>query len=343
MALVVNGRFLKRRATGLHRVGRGLIDALRGSGVELDVVAPVGTDDPRVDRTTPAPPAAADILWEQVVLPFAARGRPILSLANTAPLATPRGALMVHDLAPLVGPEWFGRRGRAYGRLTLAAARRSRCVVAPSRAVLDELAARGIPADRLSVVRPALPEGFGAATRDAVDAVRARYGLDRAYLLHVGWGDPRKDVATAVSAHLRVASRVPHDLVLVGSSHPNLAPVRLPSADTIRRLGYVDDDELRALLTGATAFLFPSRYEGFGLPPLEAMACGTPAIVSDLPVLRESTGGDACFVPPGDVGAWAEALTRGLAGELETRTPVAWTWADAGSALVDALRSVRLL
>lgn len=342
MALVVNGRFLKRRATGLHRVGRGLIDALRASGIELDVVAPVGTDDPRVDRTTPAPPAAADILWEQVVLPFAARGSPILSLANTAPL-TSRGALMVHDLAPLVGPEWFGRRGRVYGRLSLAAARRSRCVVAPSRAVVDELAARGIPADRLSVVRPALPEGFGAAPPDAVDAVRARYGLERLYLLHVGWGDPRKDVATAVSAHLRVAPRVPHDLVLVGSSHPNLAPVRLPSADTIHRLGYVDDDELRALLTGATAFLFPSRYEGFGLPPLEAMACGTPAIVSDLPVLRESTDGGACFVPPGDVDAWAEALVRGLEGELQAPGPVAWSWTDAGSALVDALRSTRLL
>jgi glycosyltransferase involved in cell wall biosynthesis len=132
----------------------------------------------------------------------------------------------------------------------------------------------------------------------------------------VGWADPRKDVATAIAAHQAVVGETLHDLVLLGGRHPTFAPVRLPAAATIRRLGRVSDAELVALLSGAAVLLYPSRYEGYGLPPLEAMACGTPAVVSDIPALRESTAGEARLAPVGDVDAWAQALRAGLAGAL---------------------------
>src|SRR5207245_470170 len=136
--------------------------------------------------------------------------------------------------------------------------------------------------------------------------------------------DPRKDVVTAVAAHRALVGDVPHDLVLVGRAHPTFSPVAVPSVATVRRLGYVDDDELPALLTGASALLFPSHYEGFGLPPLEAMACGTPAVVSDLPVLRETTWDLARYVSAGDVSAWVVALRGVLEGQ--TRVPELPEW-----------------
>ena len=86
------------------------------------------------------------------------------------------------------------------------------------------------------------------------------------------------------------------------------------------------------MLTGATVLLYPSRYEGFGLPPLEAMACGTPAVVSDIPALRESTAGTARLVPPGDVDGWADALRDGLRGRLSRPTPPTRSCAIGGTA-----------
>jgi glycosyltransferase involved in cell wall biosynthesis len=153
----------------------------------------------------------------------------------------------------------------------------------------------------------------------------------------VGWVDPRKDVATAVAAHERTVGDHPHDLVLVGSGHPTFASVAQPRGDRIKFLGHAGDDDLVALLTGAKVLLYPSRYEGFGLPPLEAMACGTPAVVSDIPVLRESTAGAARLVAPGDVAGWAAALLEGLRGTLTRPSPPQRTWRSVGAELAAVL------
>ncbi|MBV9487460.1 MAG: glycosyltransferase, partial [Frankiaceae bacterium] len=162
----------------------------------------------------------------------------------------------------------------------------------------------------------AVDSRFAPATQEDVVTVRERHALDLPYAVVVGWADPRKDVHTAIAAHQKVARDLPHDLVLVGGGHPTFAPVSLPAAPTIRQVGRVGDEELVTLLTGAAVLLYPSRYEGYGLPPLEAMACGTPAVVSDIPSLRESTAGTARLAPVGDVTAWAAALRAGLEGGL---------------------------
>ena len=99
----------------------------------------------------------------------------------------------------------------------------------------------------------------------------------------------------------------------MGESHDTFAPVQVPDDPTILRAGHLSDTDLVALLTGAAALLYPSLYEGFGLPPLEAWACGTPALVSDIPVLRESTEGLGELLAVGDVDGWATALRAGAA------------------------------
>lgn len=322
MSVVVNGRFLGATPTGLHRTARALLDAAVGLGLDADV------------RRPPAGGRAAGHAWEQLALPALAGRRTVLSLANTAPVAARHGVVLVHDLGPLVGPHWFRRQMQLYARISVAAARRADAALTVSTQVAGELADRGVPSDRITVVRPALDPSFGP---EDPAPVRRRLGLDRPYVLVVGWADPRKDAPSAVRAHLLARERVDHDLVLAGHPHPNFTPVDLPAAPSIRHAGYVSDAELRGLLTGAAALVYPSRYEGFGLPPLEAWACGTPAIVGDTPAQREATEGRARYVAPGDVSDIADAVVEALTGSLAVPPLPAWTWDDAARALLAAL------
>jgi glycosyltransferase involved in cell wall biosynthesis len=340
VSVVVNGRFLSGTPTGLHRVARSLLDAATRAGLQVDVVAPPGVDDERVDRVVRAPMVAGGQLWEQLALPAAAGGRPLLSLANTAPVLARRGVVLVHDLAPLVGPQWFAPRMRVYGRLVLAAARRAEAVLTVSQCVADELRERRVTAP-VTVVRNAVDDAMRPATSDEVDALLRRRGIAAPYVLFVGWADPRKDVATAVAAHRLANAGTPHRLVLTGHAHPNFAPVAVPALDSVLSIGYVDADEMRVLLSGAAALVYPSRYEGFGLPPVEAWACGTPALVADIPVLRESTEQRAVYLPPGDVSAWAAAIEAAMRGELAAPTPLTRRWDDAGHELVSVLDALR--
>jgi glycosyltransferase involved in cell wall biosynthesis len=146
-----------------------------------------------------------------------------------------------------------------------------------------------------------------------------------------------------IAAHRLAVGQAPHLLVLTGGTHRMFRTVEQPSDATIRTLGYVPENDLRALMTGAAAFVYPSRYEGFGLPPLEAMACGTPPIVTDLPVLRESTHGRATYVAAGDVDAWSRAIMDAVEGRIPAPGTVAWSWADSVEQLRAALTVLKVL
>jgi glycosyltransferase involved in cell wall biosynthesis len=336
--LVVNGRFLRARPTGLHRVGRALLDASRAAGLPAEVIAPAGVADERVDRHVWSPPGrAGDHFFEQVILPSVAGRRRVLSLTNTAPVLARHGIVAVHDLAPVLHPEWYAKPMRAYARLIVAGARRADDVVTFSRAVAAQLEAVGVARGRIHVIREAVDPSFAPALPGTVESVRVRLGIAGPYVLMVGWAQPRKDLATALAAHRQVLPEIPHQLLLVGEPHDTFARVQPPDDASVVRAGHVSDADLVALLTGAAALLYPSLYEGFGLPPLEAWACGTPALVSDIPVLRESTDGLGPLLTVGDTDAWAASLRQALRGELEVPSPPAWTWADAGRQLLEIL------
>jgi glycosyltransferase involved in cell wall biosynthesis len=320
VTVLVDGRVFIGEGTGIQRVARGLLEGARAVGVEARVLDPVAS--PR--------------MWEQVLLPAMAGRRTVLSLANTAPLLARHSVVLVHDLAPQREPAWFAPRMRWYARAVALAARRADHVLTPSEAVRGELIATfGLSPDGVTAVRPAV--SISASDASVVGEVRERLGLTKPYAVLMGWADPRKDLATALAAHRLVRADVDHDLVLIGGGHPNLAPVEPPDDPSVRLLGRRSDEDVRAVLTGAAVLLHPSRYEGFGLPPLEAWACGTPALIADIPAAREATYGLAPALPEGDVEQWAEGLRCALTAGFDVPQPPPWTWTDAGRVLRDVL------
>jgi glycosyltransferase involved in cell wall biosynthesis len=220
------------------------------------------------------------------------------------------GVVTVHDLAFLHYPQLVDNASLRYRELVPRAVRRAAAVLTPTRTVAGELAeAYGVSEDRLRVT----PLGVDASWFDATPVRPA--GMPKEYLLAVGTREPRKGLSVLLAAYRALLADTPDVPPLVLAGPPGWGPQLDTSGlrDRVILPGYVDAATLRGLLAGAAVLAFPSQYEGFGLPPLEALAAGTPVVVSDLPVLREVLGGHARFAAPGD----ANALTAALRDTLE--------------------------
>jgi glycosyltransferase involved in cell wall biosynthesis len=290
------------------------------------------------------PPAAfvhgAGHAWEQVVLPARAsrlRARALLCPANLAPLAYPRSVVVIHDAAALRHPGWYSRAYAAWQRLLLpAVARRAWRIVTVSEF------ARGELAELLGVDAGVIPGGVDERFTPAADPEPARraYGLSRPYVLCVASQTARKNLgALGPAARALAAGGV--EVVAAGGHRPQFA--REHGLEGMRLLGHVDDALLPGLYAGAEAFALPSRYEGFGLPVLEAMACGTPVVAASAGALPETCGGAAILAEP-DGESFAAALTallgdRGERARLRAaglERAAAFSW-DRTAREVDAL------
>ena len=227
----------------------------------------------------------------------------------------------VHDLAPLKRHGQYLRSMLRF-KLRYLAVQRATRVIVPTYAVADAVEhVLEIPQERIAVIPEAPAPALHGRSEDEVASVRHRFSLPEHYLVWVGamrTPDPRKRVAALTRAHRSMP------LVLVG-----------PTAQWARELpdvkltGAVSDDELAAIYTGAHALVFPSDDEGFGLPPVEALACGTPVAACDVPALREVLDGRAILSAVDDLDgliAAAESAVR------PAPPPPAWTWEDAAQA-----------
>lgn len=189
---------------------------------------------------------------------------------------------------------------------------------------------------------------------NALSAMRARYKIEHPYLLYVGGVNARKNIARLLEAFAQVRARQPDVRLVIGGKRQwqtgeiDRTFQRLNLADAVQWTGYVRDEDLPALYSGAAAFVFPSLYEGFGLPPLEAMACGTPVITSNVSSLPEVVGDAALTVDPYDVGALAAAIERALTdeplrAELRARglaRAAQFTWERAARDTMNVYRAV---
>lgn len=232
---------------------------------------------------------------------------------------------VIHDVSFLRVPETFPLRMRTQMVImTKRTALRSSHLITPSEySRLDLIAAYNLPDDKVSTVHLAAPKWYAPVSDPSELArIREKYGLDDEYILCVGTIQPRKNLVRLIEAYSSLLKRgveMPR-LVLTGriawlSGDSVTAAAVNGIKDRVKFTGFVPDEDMPALYSAATAFVYPSYFEGFGLPPLEAMQCGTPVIVGDRTSLPEVVGDAALLVDPFDVNAIAAALERVVTDE----------------------------
>ena len=240
------------------------------------------------------------------------------------PLTTRRFVVTIHDCIHLRFPQYLPNRAALYYARTMMtmAARRSQRVLTVSQASKDDIIHYlKVPASKVEVIYNALDERLAIApTPEEVDRVRQRFLLTSPFLLYAGNIKPHKNVDRLIEAFSLLKKRGFEEvkLLIIGdeiSKYPNLRRLvhRHQLHQQVRFLGFVPDETLAVLYRLASAFVFPSLYEGFGLPTLEAMAAGAPVITSNVSSLPEVVGDAAILIDPLDAGAIAEAMGRVLA------------------------------
>jgi glycosyltransferase involved in cell wall biosynthesis len=301
---------------------------------------------------------------ERWTLPIDLLARPPLpillhSIDHVAPAWGPwRSVVTLHDLAFLLYPETHTAASRAYYAAAGESARRAQRVIAVSqRTASDAVRLLGVDPARVRVVHEAASPAFFPRSADELAPIAARLGFDaaRRFLLFVGTLEPRKNVPLLLDAFSIVRRQLDVQLVLVGARGWLDAPIvsahaRSGVGDAARFVGWVDEADLAVLYSHAGAMVLPSLYEGFGLPVLEAMACGAPVICSNAGPLPEVAGDAGVMLPPSDPAAWANAVVSVLASparreELRARgfaRAAAFSWKRTAEATRDVYREALL-
>lgn len=317
----INARFLTEPLTGLQRWGR---EVLR----ELDAMLEDGSIDRKAYRFVLLTPTQPDNmpefrhlqltvrgplrshLWEQLILPMAAKGF-LLNFKNTAPTRHKNMAVVIHDLQPIARPETHTAMfNRIYQWILPRVAKRAKVLLAVSESTAREIQKYfGIPVDRIAVTT----DGHEHVLRvNADDTIIKEHGLRHGgFLLAVSSLNPNKNFAAILRAMKLADVRVP--LVIAGGANPKVFEGQdgidaLP--ENAIHVGRVSDAELRALYEHALGFVFPSFYEGWGLPPGEAMLLGCPVVCSNTTSLPEVCGDAALYCDPADDESIAKQLFR---------------------------------
>jgi glycosyltransferase involved in cell wall biosynthesis len=243
-------------------------------------------------------------------------------------LSSARSIFTLHDTAYLRYPEYYLPRNRIYLRIMMPRflRRADRVIVVSEHTRVDALRHYGLEPGKVHVIPEGVDPWFTPEQpRARIDAVRGRFGLPGRYVLSVGTIQPRKNLATLLDAYAVLRRREP-DLGLViagalGWLYESFFDRRraLGLEDAVVVTGAVPDEDLPAMYAGAEVFAYPSVYEGFGLPPLEAMACGTPVASSNATSLPEVVGDAGALVEPLDVDAWVTEIDRLLHDEARRR------------------------
>lgn len=319
------------RNAGVSRYTRNLLAALLDCGgheftlFTNDTVRPspfpVAIRTSVVRTRIPTARTPMRVLWEQTVLPLHSvlRGFDLVhSFLNVSPLLDPAAQVVtIHDLSYLVAPWAHPLRRRLYlGLMSRISAARAGAVLADSKATkLDLERYFGTPGEKVWVVYPGLDADMRPTSREETERFRARKGLPQRFVLYLGTLEPRKNLDKLVRAfgRLKRGGRYEGALVLAGAPGWGFEAVeaaieREGLAGDVHMAGYVPREEQPLWYNAAQVFVYPSAYEGFGMPVLEAMACGTPVITSNTSSLPEVVGSAGITLQPDSVEAIAEAL-----------------------------------
>ncbi|MBN2471195.1 MAG: glycosyltransferase family 4 protein [Anaerolineae bacterium] len=350
-AHLLSGEASYRRA-GIHGYIANTLAALPAADPALRYTIFVGEGDPPADpafttRRAGLPTAnpALRILWEQALHPWQLGG---LDLLHGMAFATPilsrvPSVVTVYDLSFIHYPDRLSTARRLYLRaFTRLSAQRARRVIAISASTAADIERLlGIPRDRIDIALPGVGAQYRPLPGDAVAAFRERLGLPARFLLHLGTLEPRKNLTVLLHAYAALPDSLRREapLVLVGGKGWGLDEVhativRLGLGDSVRLEGYAPDTDLPLWYNAASALVFPSVYEGWGLPVVEALACGTPVVVSAVSSLPEAAGDAGLKLDPHHVPDWIAGLERALTDEawrVEARArglahAAAFTW-----------------
>lgn len=273
----------------------------------------------------------ARILWEQSGLPVNIATRrlnvfhtpigavPLLSLAPTV--------VTVHDLAFLKYPEQLpaSRRSWLIAATRLSARRASKIITVSQATARDLQEWLDIPDDRIQAIPLATSGKVERVEGKSLDVFRMKWNIDRPYVLAVGTLEPRKNLPTLLRAFAKIKDDIDHQLVLVGPEGWLTGELKstleeLNLGDRVRLTGFVSDEELGGWYSGADLFAFPSYYEGFGLPSIEAMRCGAPVLAADNSAFPEVIGQAGVMIPAVDVKAWSDSMLDLLTDEGKRET-----------------------
>jgi len=349
MHVALNAYFWNRPDTGSGQYLRQLVYHLNRLVSDLDITliyphADAPADVPpsvHVQQVATRPGELGKVWFEQIGFPRAA-AEVRADIAHVPywgpPLQSPLPLVVtVHDLITMRQREYRrGLRTRLYNALVATAARGASHVITDSAFSRQEIVEHlQIPQEQVTAIPLATAPQYRAQSELLLDmAVRRKYDLPEFYVLYLGGYTLHKNVPTLLHAYTYVAQAMGEDYPLVlagrkpepGASTPDYDDYvsRLQLGDSVRWIGYVDEEDKPALYRGALCFAFPSRYEGFGLPPLEAMACGVPVVTTDASSLPEVVGDAAFAVSPDDARQMAGAIIsilidEPLAGELRQK------------------------
>lgn len=303
---------------------------------------------------------SARILWEQSVWPLALR-RDRIAVAHGAAHALPvawsgPSVVTVHDLAFILEPGTFSLRNRAYlAWMVPLAVRRATYVIAVSEATRrDVVRLLGAPADKVVRIHEGVDARYRPYDADTIQAFRLAHGFSGPFILFLGTIEPRKNVERLVDAYLELRRRgcTQWPLVLAGSVRPGSERIRQRVVaagldDVVHFVGFVPEKEMPLWYNSAGLFVFPSLYEGFGLPALEALACGTPVVASNRSSIPEVVEEAGVLVDPTDVTSIADGMQRvleasGLRQRLRAVGPgqaQKFTWHSAATQTLDVYRA----
>ncbi len=330
MRIGFNAFFLDRPETGSGQYTRNLLETLAKVDPtnEYLLISP-GPSHPIPNIQYPISNWAK--LWfEQISFPRACRHLDLAHVPYFAPPLFPTvpTVVTIHDLIPLILPAYRGSPLiRWYTRLVAVAARRAKAIITVSQASQRDIVRYlHVPPERVHVTYEAASEAFQPLEDETqLAAIRQKYGLPERYLLYLGGFDQRKNVPVLLRAFALLARRQSQARLVIAGQLPTRDSPLFPDPrrltkelgldDKVVFTNWVPEEDKPALLSGATAFVFPSLYEGFGLPAIEALACGTPVIASNRASLPEVVGDGGILVEPADVEALAEAMEMFLVDE----------------------------
>jgi glycosyltransferase involved in cell wall biosynthesis len=344
--IVINGHFKQQAVTGVQRYAYEIIRQFKYNQWPFRYVEPPASLSSDILRQ----------LWMQGGMPFQLGSDELLwSPTNIGPIAHQNQVITLHDIADQLHPEWFDAKFVQWRSLVLPPLlKRVKGIITVSEYSKQTIVEQfPYTRDKIEVIYNGVrTDHFYSRPEEEIDVVLAKYKLQKPYVITVGSLDPRKNINGLIAAWNRLPERIRKEmeLIIVGGGATKFAfQIEEETDDSIRFLGYVPDKDLPALYSAATIFVYPSLFEGFGLPVLEAMACRTPVITSNTTSLKELAKGYAMTINPAEPEAIATALT-GLLNSKELQNELSekgylyvenFQWSRTADKTYDFLRLIR--